>query len=83
MQKLGMPEFEAMLKNCRKAVGGSLPLEQKKEIVNRLLAEYQKMYEKLQFVCKKGCCVRQRTLIEVTKNKHHEDLKRAMGHLHQ
>lgn len=30
VQKLGMPEFEAMLKNCRKAVAGSLPLEQKK-----------------------------------------------------
>lgn len=29
------------------------------------------MLEKLPFVCKKGCCVRQRALIEATKAKYH------------
>ena len=71
MQKLGMGEFETMLNNCKRALGRATSLEQKKEIVNRLLQEYQKMYEKLPYVCKKGCCVRQRTLIEASKAKHH------------
>ena len=70
-----------MFRNCKKAVSGVPSLEQKKEIVNRLLLEYQKMYENMQYVCKRGCCIRQRILIESAKAKNHDKIKRAMGQL--
>lgn len=76
MQKLGLADLENTIRNIKKARTGKLGLPQKKEMVNRLLAEYQKMGEKLPHICKKGCCIKQRTLIEGAKSKHHDRLKR-------
>jgi len=63
VQKLGLTDMENMVKNYRRISAGKLSLVQKKEMVNRLLAELQKMSEKLPHICKKGCCVKQRILI--------------------
>jgi hypothetical protein len=50
-------------------------------MVNKLLAEFQKMNEKLPFICKKGCCIKQRVLIENAKAKYHDRLKRLHNQL--
>lgn len=63
VQKLGLADMEVMIRNFRRARTGKLTLEQKKEMVNKLLAEYQKMGEKLPNICKKGCCIKQRDII--------------------
>lgn len=43
VQKLGLSELENMIKNYRRISAGKLTVVQKKEMVNRLLAELQKM----------------------------------------
>lgn len=81
VQKLGLQDLEAGIKNYRRARMGKLSLVQKKEMVNKLLAEYQKVGEKLPLICKKGCCIKQRVLIENAKAKYHERLKRTSSQL--
>lgn len=39
------------------------------------------MNEKLPFICKKGCCIKQRVLIENAKAKYHDRLKRLHNQL--
>lgn len=81
MQKLGLNELEAMVKNYRRIKAGKMTVAQKKEMVNKLLAEYQKVNEKLPHICKKGCCVKQRVVIENAKNKFYDRLKRTQAQL--
>jgi hypothetical protein len=50
-------------------------------MVNRLLAEYQKICEKLPFICKKGCCIKQRLIIENVKAIYYDKLKRLASQL--
>jgi hypothetical protein len=50
-------------------------------MVNKLLAEYQKVGEKLPYICKKGCCIKQRQIIENAKTKFYDKLKRISSQL--
>lgn len=81
VQKLGLPEFENSIKAFKRAKASKLTLLQKKEMVNKLLFEYQKMIEKLPNICKKGCCIKQRVLIENAKVKYLENIKRVTAQL--
>lgn len=50
-------------------------------MVNKLLAEYQKVGEKLPYICKKGCCIKQRQIIENAKTKFYDKLKRISSQI--
>ena len=58
-----------------------MQLQHKKEMVNRMLKEYQNISEKLPRICKKGCCIKQRVTIENCKAKYHEKLKKLLTNL--
>lgn len=81
VQKLGLSELENMIKNYRRISAGKLTVVQKKEMVNRLLTELQKMSQKLPQICKKGCCIKQRILIQNEKAKNFDRMKRLQNDL--
>lgn len=60
---LKVSQVEGRLK-IYKSVGSSGNLEKKKELANKLLEEWQRIEGKLPFICKRGCCVRFRVVLE-------------------
>jgi hypothetical protein len=55
--------MEGRLKIYRDASTGS-KLDKKKELTNKLLEEYEILRNKLAKICKRGCCIRYRVLLE-------------------
>jgi hypothetical protein len=71
---LKIAELEGRLKIYREASAGSR-LEKKKELTNKLLEEYEILRNKLDKICKRGCCIRYRVLLEEIKKKYHNELQ--------
>jgi hypothetical protein len=67
---LKIAEVDARLRTYRDA-SGSIGLAKKKEMTNRLLEEYEVLRNKLGKICKRGCCIRYRVLMEEIKKKYH------------
>jgi len=58
-----LAEIEGRIRMYR-AAGDKITLEKKKELTNRLLEEWQILESKLPKMCKRGCCLRFRTIVE-------------------
>jgi hypothetical protein len=60
---------------------GSVGLPKKKELTNKLLEEYENLRSKLGKICRRGCCIRFRVLLEEIKRKYHNELHATKGKL--
>lgn len=63
--ELGLNEFDGRVKMYQKNGERieSMNLQNKKEMVNAMLKDFQDMSSKLNRICRRGCCIKQRHLI--------------------
>jgi hypothetical protein len=73
--------MENMINDCKRMLAfKEFSLSEKKMMVNRLLNLYEKMKDKPNIICKRGCCIKQRVQIQLIKSKFHERLKKCSSH---
>lgn len=74
---LKMNEVENNMRIYKRALEESdkFTIEKRKELTNRLLGEWEHLDKKIPHICKRGCCVRFKQVIEEIKYRHHGKLK--------